>query len=262
MAQENPNTFSLRLVGEGINVERQIDHRAALHVLQVVMTGGEALATSPLSTGVNSDARVASGVTLSLREYLDKIGASKKPDQITTIAQYIGHHEGQEDFERDDIRSRFLAAREPLPGNFARDFAAALKNGWIAEVHGKKNRFYVTAKGTQAISNGFANEKVVSARRKLAGTPRAAKSEKEGRSTKRSAGSSIASRLEAWINEGFFKTPRTLHAVHSRLHEQGVIAPQTAISGPLLKAVQQGRMTRKKIAEDGKDVWAYCVGGV
>jgi hypothetical protein len=260
MAEENPNMFSLRLIGEGINVERQIDHRAALQVLQVLMAGGDPIATGPSSVGVKSDARLANGVTLSLREYLDKIGASKKPDQITTIAHYISHHEGQEDFGRDDIRSRFSTAREPLPANFARDFGAALKSGWIAEVHGKKNRFYVTAKGTQAINNGFANEKVAHARRKVGGALRSAKSENEGTSTKR-AGNSIALKLEAWTKEGFFKVPRTLRAVHGRLHEHGVIAPQTAISGPLLKAVQQGRMTRRKISEDGKDVWAYCVGG-
>ena len=73
--------------------------------------------------------------------------------------------EGQADFSRDDIRSRFITAREPTPGNFPRDFAVALKNGWIAEVHGKKNRFYVTAKGAQAINNNFSSGKGAAARR-------------------------------------------------------------------------------------------------
>jgi hypothetical protein len=261
MAEENLNMFSLKLTGEGINVDRQIDHRAALQVLQVVMAGGDPIATTLPSSNVKSDPRSSNEAALSLREYLDKVGATKKPDQIATIAHYISQHEGQGDFGRDDIRLRFSSAREPLPGNFARDFGAALKAGWIAEVHGNKNRFYVTAKGTQAINSGFAGEKVASKRRKSVGRIGAARSEKGGTSPKRSSGNSIGPRLEAWIEEGFFETPRTLRAVHGRLHEHGVIAPQTAISGPLLKAVQQGRMTRRKIAEDGKDVWAYCVGG-
>jgi hypothetical protein len=73
--------------------------------------------------------------------------------------------EGQADFSRDDIRSRFITAREPAPGNFGRDFGSALKNGWIAEVHGKKNRYYVTAKGAQTINNSFSNRKGAAARR-------------------------------------------------------------------------------------------------
>lgn len=261
MSDETPNMFSLRLVGEGINVEKQIDQRAALQVLHVVMGGGTPTITSPLTSGLKGEARSADGVTLSLREYLDKIGASKKPDQITTIAHYVSQHEGQGDFSRDDIRSRFLTAREPLPRNFGRDFAVALKNGWIAEVHGKKNRFYVTAKGTQAINDSFSNGKSAAARRKVAGAPKIAKPREDNATNKRSAGNSITRKLEAWLEGGYFKTPRTLRAVHERLHEHGVIARQTAISGPLLKAVQQGRMTRGKISENGKEVWAYSVAG-
>lgn len=161
MADEPQKLFSLRLSGDGINIEQQIEQRVALQVVQVVMGGG-----APASTSQKVEARLASseGVSLSLREYLDKIGASKKPEQITTIAQYVCEIEGQGDFSREDIRSRFITAREPPPGNFGRDFAAALKNGWIAEVHGKKNRYYVTAKGAQAIENRFSNGKGVASR--------------------------------------------------------------------------------------------------
>jgi hypothetical protein len=154
MTEETPKMFSLRLSGDGINIEQQIEQRVALQIVQVVMSGG-AIATHSAST--KPDARSSDGTSLSLREYLDKIGASKKPDQITTIAHYVSEYEGQDGFGRDDIRSRFLTAREPLPGNFGRDFAVALKNGWIAEMHGKKNRFYVTANGVQAINNNFSN---------------------------------------------------------------------------------------------------------
>jgi hypothetical protein len=165
MAEENPKMFSLRLSGEGINIEQEIDQRVALQVVQVVISGGAPIVASHLSAAPKGDVPSADGVSLSLREYLDKIGALKKPEQITTIAHYICDYERQADFSRDDIRSRFLTAREPLPGNFGRDFAVALKNGWIAELHGKKNRFYVTAKGAQAINNNFSNGKGAAARR-------------------------------------------------------------------------------------------------
>jgi hypothetical protein len=164
MSEQIPKMFSLRLSGEGINIEQQIEQRVALQVVQVVMGGGAPVVV-PQSTGARPDARPPDGVSLSLREHLDKIGASKKPEQITTIAQYVCEIEGQADFSRDDIRSRFITAREPSPGNFGRDFVVALRNGWIAEVHGKKNRYYVTAKGAQAINNNFSNGKGAAARR-------------------------------------------------------------------------------------------------
>jgi hypothetical protein len=164
MSEEAQKMFSLRLSGEGINIEQQIEQRVALMVVQVVMGGGAA-AIAPHTAGAKPDARSSDGVSLSLREHLDKIGASKKPEQIVTIAHYVCEIEGQADFSRDDIRSRFIIAREPPPGNFGRDFVVALKNGWIAEVHGKRNRYYVTAKGAQAINNNFSNGKGAAARR-------------------------------------------------------------------------------------------------
>jgi hypothetical protein len=164
MSEETSKMFSLRLSGDGINIEQQVEQRIALQIVQVVMGGG-APSIAMHSASVKVDTQSSDGASLSLREYLDKIGASKKPDQIITIANYISEHEGQNNFGRDDIRSRFLTAREPLPGNFGRDFAVALKNGWIAEMHGKKNRFYVTTKGVQAINNNFSNGKGAAARR-------------------------------------------------------------------------------------------------
>jgi len=156
MSEDVPKSFALRLSGDGISIEQQVDQRTALQIVQVVMGGGAPIA-GLTNNVVNS--RPAGGTSLSLREYLDEIGAKKKPDQITTIAQFVCEIEGQDDFGRDDIRSRFITAREPPPGNFGRDFAVAERNGWIAKVHGKKNRYYVTAKGSQAISNNFSNGK-------------------------------------------------------------------------------------------------------
>lgn len=159
-------TFSITLSGDGMSFDRKITQQVALHVMNVVLGTGvtpSVVANAPLGRSVGEVQETS--LPLSLREFLDKIGAIKKPDQITTIAQYIIDYEKQEDFDREDIRSRFLTAREPLPGNFARDFALAQKNGWLAEVHGKKNRFYVTTKGIQAINNGFSSGKSTAARR-------------------------------------------------------------------------------------------------
>ena len=110
----------------------------------------------------------------------------------------------------------------------------------------------------EAIAATISGEKKPS-RRKVAATPKVAKLKANGSGPKRGSSSPISAKLETWLKESFFKTPRTLKAVHMRLHEHGVIVPQTSISGPLLRAVQQGHLTRQKISEDGKEVWAYCL---
>ncbi|MEQ9692302.1 MAG: hypothetical protein RLO48_21520 [Bauldia litoralis] len=164
MSDDPQQIFSLRLSGDGINIEQQIERRTALQIVQVVMGGGT-LAIGQEATSPVLVARPSDTVSLSLREHLDEVRPSKKPEQIVTIAHYVCEIERQADFSRDDIRSRFITAREPAPGNFGRDFAIAVKNGWVAEVHGKKNRYYVTAKGVQAIGNNFSNGKGAPARR-------------------------------------------------------------------------------------------------
>jgi hypothetical protein len=88
----------------------------------------------------------------------------------------------------------------------------------------------------EAIAAAINGEKKPS-RRRVAAAPKAARPKKDGATTKRSTGNPISPKLDAWIKEGFFKTPRTLRAVH-------------------------GRVTRRKISEEGKEVWAYCVAGV
>ncbi|MDB5598292.1 MAG: hypothetical protein JWN71_336 [Xanthobacteraceae bacterium] len=89
----------------------------------------------------------------------------------------------------------------------------------------------------------------------------ASKAKSPSRTARRSTSNPISSSIDAWITDGFFRTPRTLHAVHQRLHEHGVIARQTSVSKPLLKAVQSRRLMRQKAMQDGREVWTYCLTG-
>jgi hypothetical protein len=136
-----------------------------------------------------------------------------------------------------------------------------LKNLKDAHLISPSAEGYGVREGNLEAIAGVINGDKKPSRRKVAAAPKTAKPKKDGATTKHSTGNPISPKLDAWIKEGFFKTPRTLRAVHERLHEHGVIVRQTSISGPLLKAVQQGRLTRRKISEDGKEVWAYCVVG-
>lgn len=146
-----------------------------------------------------------------------------------------------------------------IPGGTLRPLLKSLKDSHMIA---PGNDGYTVREGNlEAIAAAISGERKLS-RRKPVATPRVAKSKENGSGTKRAAGGPIALKLDAWLKESFFKTPRTLSAVHKRLHEHGVIAPQTSISGPLLRAVQQGHLKRQKIAEDGKEVWAYSLSGV
>jgi hypothetical protein len=69
----------------------------------------------------------------------------------------------------------------------------------------------------------------------------------------------LTAKFNAWIDEGFFRKPRTLGEVRDRFHEQGDIIPRTTIPTYLLAAVRAKppRLTRARADVDGKKVWVY-----
>jgi len=98
------------------------------------------------------------GRRTSLREFLEETQATRNPDKITAIAEYLALHEEVELFTRDDIKGRYRSAGEAAPANFPRDFAWALRNGWVAEDSKSPGSFYVTSKGRTAVENKFPDE--------------------------------------------------------------------------------------------------------
>lgn len=144
-----------------------------------------------------------------------------------------------------------------IPGGTLRPMLKSLKDSHLIAPSGEG--YSVREGNLEAIASTIAGEKKP-ARRKVA-VAAAPKGKGDAKASRRSTGNPISSNIDAWIKDGFFQSPRTLHAVHHRLHEHGVIARQTSVSGPLLKAVQQRRMKRQKIVESGKEVWAYVVAG-
>ncbi len=69
----------------------------------------------------------------------------------------------------------------------------------------------------------------------------------------------LTAKFNGWIDEGFFRKPRTLGEVRDRFHEQGDIIPRTTIPAYLLAAVRTKppRLTRTRADVDGKKVWVY-----
>jgi hypothetical protein len=145
-----------------------------------------------------------------------------------------------------------------IAGGTLRPLLKSLKDGHL--IASSADGYAVREGNLEAIAATISGERRPP-RRTANATPKMDNSKLNGSRAKRSSGSPVSFKLEAWFKESFFQTPRTLNAVHKRLHEHGVIVPQTSVSGPLLRAVQQGRLQRQKISEDGKEVWAYRLSG-
>jgi hypothetical protein len=158
MAKEtHAELFDLAISGDGISIKRKIEPAVARRIISLVMDAGadDIDVAARLPTRQTKTGNGLAEDRLSLREYLDECGATRYPDKITAIGKYVIDHEGQPHFSREDVLARFRTAGESAPGNYGRDFAWALKNGWIAEDRKEKGAFYVTQKGSGAVAGKF-----------------------------------------------------------------------------------------------------------
>jgi hypothetical protein len=152
--------FHLKLTGEGLTIDKQIDAGLAAAIAQMTLGGvapgasAPGVSRQPTATPVMQDGQ---GQRVSLREYLQSIGAGRGIHiKILAVGRYLRDFERQDDFSREEVRVRFRSAGEPQPANFARDFQKAVRAGWIAEDHQNAGRFYVTRTGDEEI-NGRLN---------------------------------------------------------------------------------------------------------
>lgn len=158
--------YEVSVSGDGISIKKSVPSEIARGVMSLLMGGaapqspgviGQANSTTGAAAPTGASASGA-GARMSLREFLDDTQATRNPDKITTIAEYLLQHEGTELFTKDDIKGRFRSAGEAPPGNFPRDFSWTVKNGWIAEEIKTPGSYYVTKKGREAINNKFSGE--------------------------------------------------------------------------------------------------------
>lgn len=172
-------TYTLSITGEGLSLEREVDQATALAVVNLVLTGQkpqiptqhiEALAPRP--AGIPHPAVAAQGQApsppVSVKEYTHELGAQNNADFILAFAAYITSREGRERFTRDELKSFFPKAGEPVPKNYTRDFGNTVDWGWVAEDHEQPGQWYITRAGTNALENQFAKEtrKTTRARRR------------------------------------------------------------------------------------------------
>jgi hypothetical protein len=98
-----------------------------------------------------------------LVELMKEKGPGTNAQRIAVFAYYRERTEGNPRFGRGDLEAYFQKAKLPPAGNYGRDFAEAVRAGWI---HEDGIESYLTTKGIEAIENGFEGERRYTAERK------------------------------------------------------------------------------------------------
>ena len=164
---ENTNQYKLSLEGNGISVCKEVNEEQARRILNILM--GPSSMMHPVEREMQRRTRESSNESatyvassspqaLSLREYLDDVGAKRNPDKILAMAAYIMEQSAAEDFSADEIKNCFPKAAEKVPANYGRDFRWVISSGWAAESHQDQGRFYITKTGRKALAEKFPKE--------------------------------------------------------------------------------------------------------
>lgn len=169
-------TYALTLKGDGISIDRSVSAGVAVQIVSLAM-GGNALGTPSQHHTPAGKQSTSSGRVVAIREFLNEVSAKRNPDKITVMAIYLRDHQGRDTFSRDDVKSLFRKAGEPVPGNYARDFGLALSAGWIAEDHATSGEYYVTNSGDEALAAGFQAKPTRSRRKRSKGSSKEASDE-------------------------------------------------------------------------------------
>jgi hypothetical protein len=166
-----------------------------------------------------------------------------------------------------DTKPAALEQMTGIAGGTLRPVLKKLKDAHLVVTTNEGYAIRVT--NLDAIGRVIAGEKAVTrpASRKAKRTPEGennsttegseSSAESAGAKGHRKASVPIVGSLNRLVDSGFFAEERTLGQVVSRLHEMAIIAKTTSLSGPIADLVRNGKLTRKKVTEGGKDVWSY-----
>lgn len=92
---------------------------------------------------------------MSLVELMQQKAPVTNSQRIAVFAYYRETFENKSNFSRADLLPYFATAKVSKPGNYGRDFAETVRDGWIHE-EGPKS--YLTNNGAQAVEAGFAGK--------------------------------------------------------------------------------------------------------
>lgn len=164
---------TVKVTGPGVTIERGVDERTMNAVIGLLVGapasppgggyrgGGGAGGSSGggVGGGDQDDGSGGGGsewdARMTLGEFLDDSGAKTFPHKICATGFYLTVIKGAKDFNRDEVKSALLAAREDMPGNYSRDWATATNMSLIAPEGHDANRFYIPRTGKKAIESNF-----------------------------------------------------------------------------------------------------------
>lgn len=152
MADEADDLFALKLVGDGLSLDRKINREVAMAVFAAVMSGGNATALAAKPATANA-APVRAAI--SPREFLNDVKPTNNAELITAIGHYLCHHENRESFSNSDIKEGLRRAHEVIPKNVSRDVSSTIKASWIEPAPGKSGQYYVTKTGIKLVETKF-----------------------------------------------------------------------------------------------------------
>jgi hypothetical protein len=99
-------------------------------------------------------------VTTQRPKGLTELLGEKKPgtnsQRIVLFAYYRDKFENKPRFSRGDLEGYFDTARLNPPGNYDRDFNAAVEKGWI---HENNDQSYITTSGIEIVEQDFEGER-------------------------------------------------------------------------------------------------------
>jgi hypothetical protein len=142
---------------------RVIQSAAALYGIRAGTQTGRSARSSSDFGGQDDESEVDAGDDqgtdlgrrLSIVELLKQKQPATNSQRITVFAFYREHVEKKARFARGDLEPYFSSAKLAKPANYDRDFAGAVREGWVHEDGGES---YLTQAGEDAVKEGFAGK--------------------------------------------------------------------------------------------------------
>lgn len=162
-----------------------------------------------------------------------------------------------------DTRPAILEKALGIPGGTLRPALKKMKEAHLVTVI--DGHYSIHPANLNTISQIVRDEKTTPTTSKSAKKPKAKSKNRKGKlraeedinKSKKKPGISISSSLDRLITDGFFAEDRTLGQVCGRLQELAINTKLTSLSGPIAELVRDEKLNRKKVKQNGKQVWTY-----
>jgi hypothetical protein len=128
---------------------------AALHGISLSPRSGGSAGPGPPEVSEGGHELVedaGKGKRLSIVEFLRQKEPVTNSQRIAAFAFYREHVEKKGNFARGDLEHYFALAKLAKPGNYDRDFAGAVREGWV---HEDGSESYLTQGGERVVREGF-----------------------------------------------------------------------------------------------------------